>query len=606
MTDNPFSFAIASPGTASLSLQGQARLLAMTYDRLIFGVTSIPLVGLMFGAWLYQLQEPITGLSVWIIAYTLASIGLRVHRKQLLSKLHALDIDSAVKRMRRFVYNFALIHGVSLSLCVFITAGHGTFEFTLLLYISLAAIMAANATHQTPVLGSFQRYFISCWGLSTLVIPWSFPDHWPFILPLSLIYTAAIYRHALIAHQFFVQQVKLEEEGSLLAERYRMAKEEAEAALQAKNQFLATASHDLRQPVHAMGFLIESIARRNNDPTLTPALRDLHASVRSVHMMFNALLDLSRIESGTFSVSAAAVDIAPLMQEVALLFREEAARRGLSLRVRVSGQCTIIADPTLLKQAFANLVHNAVRYTLQGGVLLSARRRGNDCLIEVWDTGVGVAQPEQDRIYTPFYRNEYAWHFDSEGHGLGLAVVARCAKLMGATYGLSSSVGKGSRFWLRLPRTTTKADSLMPQPMAPHALDTPHPPLSGTCLVVEDDPQVTSAWLSLMQAWGVDARCATEAAEAFSILESGFVPNAILCDQRLRSGESGFEILKTLFKRCPEASGAMVSGEFNSPQLQQAEQEGYLVLRKPLEVDHLYSLLARWLGTASSSDQTNS
>jgi len=123
--------------------------------------------------------------------------------------------------------------------------------------------------------------------------------------------------------------------------------------------------------------------------------------------------------------------------------------------------------------------------------------------------------------------------------------------------------------------------------------------LAGTCLVVEDDPQVASAWFNLMKAWGVDARCAASATEAFAILDDGFVPQAILCDQRLRSGESGIEILKALFARCPEASGAMVSGEFASAELQQAERDGYLVLRKPLETRQLYVLLAQWLMSAS-------
>lgn len=112
--------------------------------------------------------------------------------------------------------------------------------------------------------------------------------------------------------------------------------------------------------------------------------------------------------------------------------------------------------------------------------------------------------------------------------------------------------------------------------------------LRGACLVVDDDPLVTSTWSNLMSAWGITVRCAASAEEAFAIIDEGFTPFAVLCDQRLRSGENGFDILKALFERPPDTSGAMVSGEFNSPVLQEAEQEGYLVLRKPLEPAKLH------------------
>jgi len=104
-----------------------------------------------------------------------------------------------------------------------------------------------------------------------------------------------------------------------------------------------------------------------------------------------------------------------------------------------------------------------------------------------------------------------------------------------------------------------------------------------------------NAWLSLMQAWGVDVRCAADAAQALALLDAGFVPHAILCDQQLQQGQSGWELLKVLLARCPEASGAMVSGELASAELLAAEEEGYLVLSKPLAVQQLRGLLRQWL-----------
>ncbi len=280
-----------------------------------------------------------------------------------------------------------------------------------------------------------------------LLIPWRYGDTWPIIVLLNLLYGFAIYRHALTSHAFFLQQVRLEEDSILLAEQFRVAKEEAERALQDKNLFLTTASHDLRQPIHAMGFLIEAIIHKNRDTLLNPQLHDLQQSVRSLHLMFNSLLDLTIIENKAVNVPKTEVDLAPLVESIVTLFREEANSRGLSLRSRLPRQrCVALGDLSLIKQSLINLTHNALRYTQQGGVLIAVRLRGKDWLLEVWDTGIGVADAEKSQIFSPFYRPELAWRIDSAGHGLGLAVVARCAKLMKVECAMSSIEGKGSRF----------------------------------------------------------------------------------------------------------------------------------------------------------------
>ena len=198
-------------------------------------------------------------------------------------------------------------------------------------------------------------------------IPLVFPDHWIYVLPLALLFGLAIYRHAHTAHHFFVQQIALEEKGVRLAENYRQAKNLAERALNDKSRFLATASHDLRQPVHAMGFLVEAISSRNKDATLAPVLRDLKQSVRSVNIMFTSLLDLSRIEGGHVSAKVRAVELQPIFEDVVTIFREEARSRGLDLRERLSERALLArGDATLLRRCLINLAQNGLRYTSQG------------------------------------------------------------------------------------------------------------------------------------------------------------------------------------------------------------------------------------------------
>ncbi len=581
---------------ADVSPEAQARLLDVAFSRVVYGFGAMIIVGLPFIAWCIREGQKPVGLIAWTGAYIFVTPLVRWVYRVFCRDLAELPAEQMVGRWLPRVHVIAFVYGLSMSIPPLLTGGQAAFEFQLLYLVTVAAIVAGNAAHQSQVISVFRYFFAPAWLIpAVLLLPYSFPAHWYYVLPLTLVYIRSILKHANLSHQFFLQNVVLQEEGKNLADKYRLAKDEAEKALHDKNMFLATASHDLRQPVHAMGFLIESIAHRNNDAVLTPALDDLRRSVQSVTLMFNSLLDLSKIESKNIEVQFAPVALNPLMRDVAALFQSEAESRGLRLTARMThhGAAVVLADGLLLQQSLINLVHNALRYTVTGGVLVGARRRGDAWRLEVWDTGIGIASTEEARMYSPFYRHNNAWRIDSAGHGLGLAVVARCAGLMRATYGFESIENRGSRFWLQLPATAPRETGVLPQPKRTKRQAVPL--LQGKVLVVDDDPYVVSAWRSLMTAWGVEVRCVASAAAAYAIVDAGFVPQAILCDQGLRSGDSGVDVLKALFIRCPDASGAMVSGEFASPELKLAEQEGYLVLRKPLEVERLYSLLSLWL-----------
>ncbi len=589
-TNNPITF-------ANLSKNSQLRLLDLALDPLVFGISCIPFCGIAFAMWAYSVGISTTGLLILTIFYIFA--GFCIRKTQKIYKKHraTLNDELVFTKWLPIIKAISLAHGLGLTIPFLMLIGQATFEFNLLLLLAIAGIIAAFATHLTPILVAFLYLFLPCWTICLIIMPWVFPSQWPILMFLCLVYAWSMYKHALIGHQFFVKQMMLEDESATLAENYRLAKNTAEAALQAKNLFLTTASHDLRQPVHAMGFLIESIARRNVDSNLIPALNDLKLSVRSLTQMFNALLDLSKIEAGAVSLRKEAIGLQSLIEETALLFAEEAKASHLTLKIKLTHKnATVFADALLLKQSLSNLIHNALRYTKQGGVLITARKRQQTWLIEVWDTGVGIATHEQHKVYSPFFRHKHAWQIDDAGHGLGLAVVARCCTLMGAQYGLSSTLGCGSRFWLKLPaadNTHLQANSQQQK-----ATSTPlnhHNYLLGCCLIVEDEPQVTHAWQVLLSTWGLTVKCADSLIVAMSALDKGFVPQVILCDQRLRSGESGFEVLRALLQRCPTAKGAMVSGEFNSVELMLAENEGYIVLHKPVAPELLFDLLASWL-----------
>lgn len=574
----------------ALSAAGQVRLLDLTFARHRFGISIMPAVAVPL-VWFYARSNDAAWLMVWAALFLLFALGMVPVHRRFAQDLARLEPAALLARWRSRIEGIAWLHGGGLSLAVVLTAPHATYEFELLLYVAIAAITAANATHQNPSLSVFMRFFLSGWGVCVALSVWAFPAHWHYVTPLCLLFGLAVYRDALGTQRVFAELVRLEEQARQLNGDLQLARDEAQSALQEKNRFLGTASHDLRQPVHAMSLLVEAVNRRNADPAITPLLTDLKTSMQALNQMFNALLDLSRLEAGDPRARTTTLPLRPLLADILPLFREQARHQGLSLRLHLPAtEAFVRADAVLLRQAVVNLVHNALRYTERGGVLVALRARGHHWRIAVWDTGVGIATEEGPRIFSPYYRHRHAWRIGGAGHGLGLSVVERGARLMGATLDFRSRLGRGSCFWLDLPRAAP-VDLPVP-PMPAPASGTP---LAGRCLVLDDDPQVTAAWSALLTAWGIDARVATHGMEAMTTVADGFEPQVILCDLRLRAGESGFDVLRDLLARCPAAAGALVSGDFDSPELRQAADEGYVVLRKPLDPALLHDLMAAWL-----------
>lgn len=239
----------------------------------------------------------------------------------------------------------------------------------------------------------------------------------------------------------------------------RRARDAALHALADIQHRAAMASHDLRQPVHALVLLAEGIALRTRDPGLQPAV----AQLRRVALSMKSLCDTMLVEGAGGGppqpVSLKTRDLNELLADVLSTFEESAHQRGLRLRGRVSrGHAQIHTDPVLLRQALTNLVSNAVRYTQRGGVLLALRRRGDALHLEVHDTGVGIAGEDLACLFAPYQRGPLATQFGIAGHGLGLAIVSHCARRMGAALGARSVPGRGSCFWLSLPVSPTEED----------------------------------------------------------------------------------------------------------------------------------------------------
>ena len=288
--------------------------------------------------------------------------------------------------------------------------------------------------------------------------------------------------------QALQRAIDLKVQGDKLAAQLRVetlaaeaARREAEIANRAKTQFFTAASHDLRQPLHAMGLFAEALRQRVREPEVAQLVNSINESVDALEGLFSELLDITRIDSGVIEVHPQHFEVGDILRKLRLHFQPSAFEKGLSLRLR-GGARAVFADPLLVERILRNLVSNAIRYTNDGSVLVGCRQRGDRVRLQVWDTGLGITPTEQARIFDEFYQVPNTPKVSPDqrkGLGLGLAIVKRLAGLMGTPLTLRSTPGRGTVFTLDLPAGRAPRPSALLSvpgkgPADPHAGRSPH------------------------------------------------------------------------------------------------------------------------------------
>ena len=374
------------------------------------------------------------------------------------------------------------------------------------------------------------------------------------------------------------------------------ARKEAEEANRMKTRFLAAASHDLRQPLHALGLFSDSLKRRIADPEQKAIAEHIWASIESLEQTFDTLLDISRLDAGIVQPRTEAFALTALLERVARDLGPEAAGKGVALRVRPTRLATR-SDPVLVEQILRNLASNAIRYTDRGKVLIGCRARGRIVRIEVWDTGIGIAQDKRHRIFDEFYQADERDR--RKGLGLGLAIVRRVANLLAIDVALESTLGRGSVFRFELPRCELAATAAA-QPAEPP--ETVAAQLGrAVVLVIDDDEPILEAMREALRGWGVKAVTARSLACALERLpECGRYPDVIVSDYRLGEGASGIEAVKRIRHELGMAIPAMIiTGDTAPKSLRVIQASGYCYLPKPVTAERLRSQLSKLLETAS-------
>jgi signal transduction histidine kinase/CheY-like chemotaxis protein len=402
-----------------------------------------------------------------------------------------------------------------------------------------------------------------------------------------------------LGDQFNGMAARLQDSYATLEAKVVERTRELELANLAKTRFLAAASHDLRQPLHALGLFVAQLNADTNRADRRRIVARIGTAVSVMNDLFNALLDISKLDAGAVAAEITAFPIDPLLRKIENMFA--AAARAKSLRLRVLPSAAWVrSDRVLLERILLNLVTNAVRYTEHGGIVVGARRRGDALRLEVWDSGIGIPKDQQQNIFREFYQVG-GTREGGPGLGLGLAIVDRMCHLLDHRLELASTQGKGSRFSITVPQVPAQIE----RAEIPHPLRAVLQPFTGKFVVViDDDRLVLDSVCGLLRSWGCEVSASTSSDAALaSLLELHQTPDLIISDHHFTHGENGIAVIERLRHAFDAPIPALlVTGDISVERRQEAAACGYDLLQKPVPPFTLRAAMSDILKQRGASD----
>ncbi len=407
---------------------------------------------------------------------------------------------------------------------------------------------------------------------------------------------------AQLGRQFNTMTAELQGSYATLERKVAERTQELTEASSAKSRFLAAASHDLRQPLHALNLMVAQLRAETSPVERERLAHRIEQAVASINGLFDDLLDISRIDSGVVRAEISAFPIQAVLDRVETAFAAEAQAKGLRFSCRPS-ELWVRSDPVLLQRILGNLVGNALRYTRQGGVLVLCRRRGGTIRIEVWDTGIGIPQDKYREIFSEFYQLAPVGALRGEGLGLGLAIVTRLCQLLDHTIDVVSRVGRGSRFSVCVPAAMAEAGASS-LAEAPEAWDDP---LQGArILIVDNDADVLQGTAGLLGLWGSQTVTAQNRNQALERL-GNVAPDLMIADVHLDEGEDGVQLVEALRERFMVAFPALIiSGDVSKSTRERILAQGLPMLEKPVAPARLRAAATRLLRSATRPQASTS
>jgi len=375
-------------------------------------------------------------------------------------------------------------------------------------------------------------------------------------------------------------------------DRIRALQKERDDALRAdeeKSRFLAIASHDLRQPVHALGLFAATLEKRLHGTKEEPLVRNLVRSIDGLDRSFYAMLDVSRLDAGTMEPNFQHFPLRDLFRRLHMHYAGQAEQAGLGLRFSPGGKF-VTSDPQLLERILGNLIQNSIKYTQHGGIVVVARSTETDFNIEVWDTGVGIRPSDLPRVFDEFYQAGRDEKRRVQGLGMGLAIVKRLVRLLGHSLTVASQPRRGTMFRIGIAKgalpeiqdATAAADTLPLPALQPRMV-----------LVIEDDEAIRGGLTLLLEEWGYQALAAAGAEQAVRLVRQlDLPPDLILSDLHLGDSPDGICAIDVVRRECGcEVPAILVTGDTSHEEVQRATDSGHPVLFKPVQPRKLLNTL---------------
>lgn len=467
-------------------------------------------------------------------------------------------------------------------------------QFSMIERAAVSIILIAVATASVVTTSGFRMVFLAFAApmLVSLALVWALhpPSDASALAGWGLAALIVAYLAYLVGLSRQVSQVVEE------AARYRYgqstlnralstALDAADASVRAKTQFLAAASHDLRQPMHSMNVLVAALSLKTLDGNTREIVNVLDTVNQTITRQLDGLLDISKLDAGTVVPTMAICHLDTLLQSHFQELRLNAAEKGVMCTVSIECPLAVRTDEALLNRVLSNLTDNALKFTPDGGkVAIALKREGDEALIEVSDSGIGIPPDQQALVFDEFYQVGNPQRDRAVGLGLGLSIVKRLCMLIGARLEMHSVVGAGTRFLISLPAVAA------PQAAQSGSVLKRGARQSMTVLVIDDELMVRQSMRFLLEELGCTVHDAVGSIAAVKIAASEPI-DLILSDMRLAVGDSGIEAVAQVRKLQPDARAVLVTGDTAPERLREAQATGLALLHKPVTLARLMDVL---------------
>lgn len=494
-------------------------------------------------------------------------------------------------QMNIFAANSAL-SGIMWGLAGILFFVPGQLDYQLIIFLVLILKGAGSVSAVTSYLPSFYVYFPTSMLPICLMFFMQGSTNSILLGLTGLVYTVVLMVFGKNLNVTLLESLQLRNKNQQLLEEALHQKHQAEQANLAKSRFLAAASHDLRQPIYALGLFNAVLEETVTNKKSAKVVTQISNTIGTLQNLLDALLDISKLDAGVINVNRQHFDLQSVFSRLANDFAPQAEDKGLQI-YWPTGTLAVYSDENLLEQVLRNLVSNALCYTMAGKIEIKAEAIDNHVCIEVIDTGIGIAADKQQEIFSEFYQVGNPQRDRRQGLGLGLAIVDRVLKLLGSEIQLQSSPGKGARFYF----FEQKGDIIKSISEQNKSVVTSEQTMNATIAVVEDDVEVAHAMQLLLESWGCTTFITADADTLIERLQHSKAKlDMIISDLQLANGQSGVKAIQRIRHHVGHSLPALiVTGNSNAEYLEDVKQLDIPLLHKPVAPSKLRAFLRNML-----------